>query len=796
MAKKVRNIKAGGGRIAARGGVIANQLPTWNSVEDKLKVRDLIDRPTYYLKKIAKKFNISINDYDHLKDPLGIEHQNNKSFQNTQPNDDEKPFVHHDVARYHALLKGDIWGSMTEESKQYHNQYWGNFYRISYLEANGNEKVSRPVKYCYTSEEIQTIIDEDLVSGSSGYLVSKLGDISEPRWGPFQLQAKSKGNRESNIYIRPEYQSDPSFISGTLAGYDGSDDDYALYHLNYVKTGIESIATAVWGREERYDVTAEIGIQYKIYDLAVGDTVDPKRNYVIGQYTKRDDPEDQGYLLTGYYWEAPNQMVIPTKAYKNHVNMSMDVEFDRPLNINNTEQEVRVLNAKPVFKITRAKSRWIQPYGINKYSLIEQGVKDYNALYNFQYGAPFSFWGHKYDRFNIVCISDTDQLKSVRIHPGLKDSVEGVRRFKFMDCPNLEYMYFDPRCMPFLTEFSVSGCNLDFLNQMGPISDLSYLKNGVKNQPWRRRYKNPPAHSRCPYYNLTELDRDKDELYPKGCFPQFITNNHLSNVNLYGNRFNNTGIYAALYACYSNGQHNGYFNGKGQRNEGQDWISRAVFYTGVHKYPGLPKITGRYDPYQMNTYRQSTLNKIFTFEQGPGEDELIITSNGKYEEAFENFDGDKQHNALSEYLPIHGITNVPMYDINGATVQLAEYLTKVRGWIVELDYTDEPFYYKDGGSHSPNWAYFYAQNQRYVQVVENNFGNVYNHMESAGPEKKSDAWNVHPSEIFGHRKHEQLDPSEASSDLVINQVADKAKKIDWTDYPSYVPLDQDPFDTI
>ena len=679
---KVVNIKIGQGRINPAGGIIQNQIKQWNATGDNLTLKDLIDRPEYYLGKISKTFNIPYTRAEHLKDPFNIEHQVRKTINNPGSREAARPKVSQLTLQFDRAKKGNLKAAVAKDTRDYIQQYYNNFYRISYFEENGNEKISRPVRYYYTSEEIQTIIDEDLISGKSGFLVSKLGDLDEPRFGPFMLQSKSKGFR-NNLFIRPEFQTDPTFISGSIGGFLGSEDTYANLHLGYSKTGTFEIQVSAQSKDVRHDALVQVGASYRIYDLRIGALIDNSRNSIMGSFTKKEDDTPDGFICSGGYWEPPQQMVVPTKVFKDYVTLGMNVHFNDYIDYQNTEAPLKIIGANPVVKNQRILHNFLFK-NADVPQVIFSDKNQYNVLNCFQYGAPYSFWGHKYDRFKAIVIKNQNALRSFRIHPANAESVSrDCQILELTNNPNLSYMWFDPRAFGALSKFNVSGCNLDFLNDMAwaYTSGHSTTKPFGINQKraWRGRYKTPPVHARCKYHNLNETDFEKDELFPAGALPYFITNFNLKNVNLNNNRFNQTGIYAALQACLFSKRKMGFFDGRNQKHDESDPLAKAVFYTGVHEYP-IGKITGRFDVYQMNPFRQENLDyALDQYQSSSSREEASKKVKHLY------FFGDK-----------------PVYDLNKAVLTSANAL-RARGWKVLLDYTDEKFKYPEG-SAQPNWA--------------------------------------------------------------------------------------------
>ncbi|MDG1089710.1 MAG: hypothetical protein P8P37_02445 [Candidatus Marinimicrobia bacterium] len=649
---KTKNFQLGGGTFSPGQGVFDNQIKPWRSTSDKLTLKDLIDRPNYYLDKTAKYFNLNYNKLNDQKDPLLLDYNNKKGFKN--PNNDTEASVRPEVLTYREILRGNLYGQICKSSKEYLEQYRSNFYQISYLEIDGNEKLTRPIRYSFTAQEIQTIIDEDLVSGSSGFYVSKMGDLTEPRYGPFILQSKSKGVR-NEIYIRPELQTDPSFISGSMGGYRGDPNEYATLDITYHKTGIQEIEVEGFARELRADITTSMNFDCLVYDLAIGAvTYQNKRSSIVRYFTKNAENGGE-YRGTGAIWEPANTMVIPHTIYKDEMTRSMKVHFDSVLDDQDSTKEIKITNATDSINRER----------IQEASLYENGTiptelwadrKNYKNLYHHQYGAPFCFWGHKYDVFDFIRIDDSHQLKSFRIPAQHMGSTRRATSLMFTDCPNLEYIYFHPHSFPNVKTFIISGCGTDWLNDYHNLSPKN--ENHDTKHEWRHIFNQPPVHARCPYYNGLEVDLPKDEFFPNGCPPFFISNKKLKLLNLGSNKLNQTGIYHALKSALHCNRTNGYFNAKDQ--ETRNGPENAVIYTGVHDYIGpmgaLVSVTGRPDAYM--------LSDNLTFEENP-----------KYE-------------------------NAPTYDLNNNILALVERL-ELKGWRVDLDYTDEK--YNINGNYIPNF---------------------------------------------------------------------------------------------
>ena len=672
MAKTV-NIKVGQGVIRPGAGLVQNQIKPWNATGDFLTLKDLIDRPEYYVRKVAKHFNLKYNKYLHRKDPFQVAHNTTDTIFDT--NTAKKAEINTATIELHKKMRGSLHADCSADTKAYLNEYYKNYYKISYLEPNGNEKVSRPVYFSYTAEEIQTIIDQDLVSGNSGWLVSKVGNLDEPRFGPFMLQSKMKGYR-SNIYIRPQFQTNTRFMSGYVGGYPGGTEEYATYYINYAKTGIKRHTVMVQSRDPRKDVVVELGATFRIYDLNVGAMVD-KHRAVSFKTFEQSEYNKHGFLTTGAFLEAPNQMAIPIKAYKNYFEYTMQIDFDDMLDFTDTTKPLKIVTARQSLNQRRILQKTMNDQGIIPKTLWSNQQRTYNALTAFQYGAPFSFWGHKYDKFNAVSIQNTSLLKSFRIHKGTQGSMYPCKIIELVNNPNLTYMNFDPRAFPNLHKFNISGCNLDFLN-MAYIG-ASGQTDRQKGMFFRERKLHVPPHARCPYYNLVELDVDKDSVFPHGALPYFISNYKLKYVNLNGNRFNQSGVYAALRACIFSRQTYGYFDARNQQFDG-DHLSRAVFSTGIYEWPFIGRVKGRYDVYKYNAYREHMIRSEASLSEG----DLIQ---------------DEDREILKE----HFINNMPAHDVHNKVLTAVD-LLRSRGWTVHIDTKYEKFRYQDGKGE-PKWAW-------------------------------------------------------------------------------------------
>ena len=250
-------------------------------------------------------------------------------------------------------------------------------------------------------------------------------------------------------------------------------------------------------------------------------------------------------------------------------------------------------------------------------------------------------------------------------------SMEKCKSVILTDCPNLDYIYFHPRSLPLVSNFIVSGCGTDWLNDYHPTSPLN--KHHDTKFPFRHMFRTPPAHARCPYYNGLEVDLSRDELYPHQTLPYFITNSSLKTLNLGANKLNQTGIFVALKAALYCNKLNGYFNAKGQ--ETRNGPENALIYSGVHDYvttDGITiNVTGRPDAY--------LLSNTQTFEE-----------NSAYE-------------------------NSPIYDLNNHILTIVKRL-EIKGWTVDLDYTNEK--YNINGDYRPNTSYVRSK----MAELESEFG--------------------------------------------------------------------------
>ena len=408
-----------------------------------------------------------------------------KGFKN--PNNDEEATAQRSVAYFRKALNGSLHATMPPRVRNYFKQYRENYYQLSYLEANGNEKLTRPIRYSHTAQELQTIIDTDLVSGSSGFLVSKLGDITEPRYGPFLLQSKSKGVR-NELYLRPGLQTNPYFISGRIGGYRGDVNEYAALDLTYHKTGIQPIEVEIYGSEIRSDVSVDVHFECQVYDMTVGMVTSENKPTDILRNFERNTTNQGKYRGTGVIWEPANTMVILTKAFKTHIRKSMYVDFDKVLDSQNVDEPIKVTNARQIFSKKRVLETNLYPNASIPAELWTDG-NGYKSIRYHEYGAPYNFWAHKYDNFKLIRIADSNQLRSFRIPPQHIQSVIDTKAIYLTDCPNLEYVYFHPSSLRNVRHFVVSGCNADWLNDYSRQSPLN--KHHDTKKSYRHIFKYP-----------------------------------------------------------------------------------------------------------------------------------------------------------------------------------------------------------------------------------------------------------------------------------------------------------------
>jgi len=590
---RVPNIKLGkGSKIKIGHSILQNQNKTWSETGDGFTYTDLVDRPDYYLGKFAKAFNVSYNTYEARKDK-GLHIINPKEVKN--PNE-TKPKVDISKWRERTRLKGELTGSILNPS--YYDNFIDNEYKLAYFDPHAQqERISRPVKYYHTCEEIQYIIENDLVSGVSGYDVSSAGNIQFPQWGPYLIEARSTGEY-SGIYIKPGTQTDPEFISGSIEGYNGDINDYSSHILRHYKTGSGLIQSDITFFEPRKDVFVNAGITVGIFDFNVGTYINRAQpvQFVSGWNGLREN--DFFHRITGSFYDSPNCIMIPNKAYKVHVTHDINVDFDTSLDPEDTDKIIHATGARPHFNYQKAQTANIYP-GNKIPQHFYAGPNDYTSEKYFQYGAPSGFFGHKYDSFKSIRIKNNPELKAFRIPIANENcAFKTLKSIEVTDCANLDYFWIHPNLTPVLQKLDFSGCNINFDNyhkyHEDQYENLKFVKLNQENPKINPSgalsiegiTQDVPDYARYSFYNGFETDTEKDRLQPKGCVYGPISNFKCKHLNFAGNNLNQTGVFALVANCVARQLEDGYLNVSDQttRSGPQNAVfngERADAYGGV-----------------------------------------------------------------------------------------------------------------------------------------------------------------------------------------------------------------------
>ncbi len=585
---RVPNIKIGKGSLKVGHSILQNQNKSWNNTGDGFTYKDLSDRPDYYLNKFSKKFNVGFTKYEAQKvSPLLIREPKDVFNPN---NEGHTPSYSYEELKIQKHLYGKLTGTIS--NPEYFDQYIDNSYKLAYYDPHAAaERISRPVKYDYTCEEIQAIIEEDLVSGISGYDVSSAGTIQFPQYGPYLIQARSTG-LHSGVYIKPGTQTDPEFISGSVEGYDGDVNDYSTHVLRHYKTGTGMFEITVDLEETRDDIYARAGVTLGIYDFSVGTYVNRGLPFdIITGFNNLHDGK-QTLSKTAKIHDVPNCLVLPNKVFKLHLWQDIYVDFNQPLDPEDTDKVIYATGARPINRQAVRKIHSLFPDNTVARNL-DVGPNQYTKDDYFAYGAPSGFCGHRYHKFKSVKIDQNPELKSFRIPIFNHGSINTtLKEIEVTDCSNLDYFYSHPKTFSKLEKLNFSGCNLDFANDYHiwhtGQSNVTYGKFGPGptglNINYRNLRKEVPDYARYDLYNGRVLDTKIDELVPPQCAPFFNAGLRLNHVNLAKNNLNQTGVYQIISTLVYLGGTNGYLNVKDQSNLRTP--ERAVFTERADAYQG------------------------------------------------------------------------------------------------------------------------------------------------------------------------------------------------------------------
>lgn len=618
MAEISKNFKIGKGTFTPGKSVLNNNLGTWEGTGDPVTLKQLMDRPNYYASKLLEiekeaytqrqldkgmapqdipKFTARKNPgkKDLSKGSISTTIESDNSIITKNGVKDIDSFRSPDLTKNSFISNYVIDFSNTESTKKYledqnnepsstyrndfspYNKYTDATYQLRWTNPDTNEvKTSRPIKYWYTTEEIQYIVDEDLISGVSGYNVSSLGNINQHVWGPFSFQARSKGERNFFEVI----DQDPSDIFLSKTHGFSSESSYGNFTLRFEPQNVPPISGQLLIRNRKRASNLDNGIFTEAeidlfhYSPTLGDSL--KSNNVSGYLPIPSLNLDNPAVPDIEIFDCP--AVASDKSFEyikdvraTNLFRNFNFLFKDPPNPELTEVPLYITGIHSF--IDQATIPSISPkvpihFPIN----IDTDGTEYNAENYFAWGAPNKFIGHSVFAPYYVSIKNCDTITGFRVPvQNIQTTQSHLSRLNITNCPNLTYFSAPTVAFNQCTGINLSGCNIDTFNLYHFFNKKNlgfYLVPDEQGNPQYNEEGNPlfnfagdplkrypknleiprPKGMSIPFHetDLIESTLNVDLPLADSNVPAAFLSNKLQYINLYGNNLNQTGCLAVI----------------------------------------------------------------------------------------------------------------------------------------------------------------------------------------------------------------------------------------------------------
>ena len=548
---RVPNIKIGGGSLKVGSSILDNQLLKWNGTGTAVTYTDLIDRPGYFAREVAEYFDLPYNpsyvkkiDVWKFTDPKDV----------LNPGSRTPPLHIEDSKQPYQTQASVIW------NKTHYRRYADNYYTLALDHPYYGKLTTRKLKYYFTSEEIQTAIDEDLISGYSGYHVSSAGNIKEPSFGPYMLQSRFTGVNSNPIYV--DSNSDEDFISGEIIVYNGGVNDHSHYTLSFHKTGaylIHALANAI---ELFPDTIAEAEIQYSDYDLEGGAFISSANEQTATYLQESGVTADNKYSINFNFIEQPGMISIPSIHRITAKHDDIKLLFNEPVDPSNSDKKIFITGAKTSSNIKYIYNKRVSPEKQLPLNLEVDGdgANGWTSGNYWYLGAPSGFVAHRYFTYTGIKITNSNEIQGFRVPPQSFFSCdEFLTRIQCTQNPNLKDFMGHPAAFKACTHIDFSGCALETNNDLHQYHENDfYNTTGVKypHTVWREI----PDHLRELKYDGIAVDDASYQQVPYGWDKAPIASYVVRHINVADNNLNQTGCYYWIRAAIISEGKNGYLN--------------------------------------------------------------------------------------------------------------------------------------------------------------------------------------------------------------------------------------------
>jgi len=321
------------------------------------------------------------------------------------------------------------------------------------INLSGTKKTTRPLFYYLTADEISNTIDQDI--GENLFKVSTMGDLSRSPMGPYYIQGTNLGpnNGQTGSFII-ENQSDPTYISGEITGYDAQSDTTSFDILKFNKTG---------SREKSCTF------------FATG--LDPYYKYQVIAEVKNKNVNSNNSFNFLYPYSAPQSGISGLSGTINWTNLNgIDGDLFR-IYVNKHVPHCKFLYSGIDFRKRRKQifCTGVQTgekiYNISQklFSTTSKPLKlnlsdsDYNQNYS-HIGAPNYFTGNTQFGFNEIHITGNSSISGFFISSANILSTKACRKIDLSNNPNFKFFYGTPGAFDNLEYLNLSGCSLSSHN--------------------------------------------------------------------------------------------------------------------------------------------------------------------------------------------------------------------------------------------------------------------------------------------------------------------------------------------
>ena len=547
---KVSNIKLGGGSLKVGHSILANQLKKWNGTGSAVTYTDLIDRPDYYIREVAEHFGLTYNktalkkqDFWGITDPKVIKNPNEGSPRLIDPN------------KLPRMPKFEVTFDRT-----YQKQFLDSSYKLSFNHPEEGLKNSRSLKYYFTCEELQTVINEDLISGYSGYSVSNAGDIEHGSFGPYMLQSNWTGVNDNPIYVSEN--TNKELISGFVTGYNGGLNSHSHYTLNFLKTGSGYYTHTYSGTNFEPGVEIKVESIFQNYDIDAGSyAIDNDSSIPALLGLSGVDSAESIFYSVATTTDSAGMITQPLAARVVQWTSGINFVFSDYVDPNDSEKKLYITGASPTphgqVMLTRNLAPWNQYY-LNL-EVDGDGANGYTKENYWYLGAPSGYLCHRHFHYTGIKITNSNEIKGFRMSfqnsPTVNDTLSKI---VITDCPNFKHFRGHQMELKAVSHLDLSGCSLSTHNDLHSYHGPEfYSSTGVFPH---NVYRTVPDYLRTPYYNGIEVDEPHDQAVPVGADVAPINSLLLKHINVAGNSLNQTGIYFWIRAAQISYRSSGYLN--------------------------------------------------------------------------------------------------------------------------------------------------------------------------------------------------------------------------------------------